>query len=81
MKARWTLPLLALLSPLFFPWQVSLALSLPGSYVFPLTGLFVGLLADLLYAPSVPSTGSLIGLLVTLAAYFVRIYVKRNIMD
>jgi len=81
MKTIWLLPVLALLSPMLFPWQVTLVFSIAASYVFPPTAVCAGFVIDTLYAPSVPYTGTLIGLGVTVLAVFVRSFVKRNIME
>ncbi len=80
-KSLLALPVLALVSPLFFPWPITLTLAVLGSYVFPPTGLITGVIMDLLYAPTIPHTATAVGLTVTILAFFVRSYVKRNIME
>lgn len=81
MKARYALPVLAVTSPFLFPWPVTLLLGSIASYVFPPTGFIAGLLIDTLYATSFPYLATAIGTAVSVAAYFVRFFVKRNIMN
>ena len=74
--------LFACLSPLFFPWQLVLVITIIATWFFPWTAVMVGTIEDMLYAPSFTThTGFLIGLAISLCMLGVRYVVKTRIME
>lgn len=76
---RGLLTFLTLVSVVFFPWPLTAVLAVAAASLEPLVPLAAGLLADTLYyAPQAQAFPlfTLFGLLVTLAAFFVRSRVR-----
>lgn len=73
---------IALASPLLFPWPLTLALVAVASVILPPLGILAGILTDALYYTppvSIPYA-SLIGLLLSVLGYFVHRFIKTRIM-
>jgi hypothetical protein len=70
------------LSLFFFPYPATLALSFLASLSFPLTALLVGVLSDALYfsAPHTLPLATLLGVLASAIAFFVRRFIKARII-
>ena len=80
---RYVLALAAFASLFFFPYPATVILALLASLYFPPIALFVGIFTDLLYyTPGASSwpIASLIGLLSSVIAFFVRRFMKARIM-
>ena len=81
MSKKVALGIFACLSPLLFPWQLVLLITLIASWYFPWTAMMVGVIEDMLYAPDVLShTGFFIGVGVSLIVLGVRYLFKTRIM-
>lgn len=81
---RVALLVLALLSPLLFPWPLTAALALAAASATPLAPLAVGLLTDLIYythGAAVLPWWTILGLIATLAAFGVRRFLETSIMQ
>ena len=74
--------LLALLmSILFFPWHITLAIASALSLFVPVIGVLSGILIDALYAPAGSwYLASLFGLGISTIAWFVHHFIKARIM-
>lgn len=74
----------ALISLFIFPWPVSLALIAAAAFLFPASGIALGVLADILYySPDVAFLPyfSIYGALLTGLSLLVRRFVKTRIME
>ena len=71
----------ALLSPLLFPWQVTIVLASIASVILPPVALVAGIFTDALYWSygSIPFA-TLIGLLATAIAYVIEGFIRTRIM-
>lgn len=73
--------LLALVSPLLFPWQFGIPLGLAAGFVYPPLVLFIGFLSDILYYPGHgPYMGVILGVLGFALVSGVRYVVRTRIM-
>ena len=82
MSRKILLSIFACISPLFFPWQIVGLVALVASWFFPWTALAVGLIEDVLYAPTYHDHHALfIGAVVTLCMYGVQYIVKTRIIQ
>ena len=82
MSKKILLALCACITPLFFPWQVVAVVAVVASWFLPLTALAVGLIEDLLYAPTTSSHHALFfGAGVMLVMFGVRYFVRTRIMQ
>ena len=82
MSKKFLIVLCACLSPLFFPWQLVIALTIVATWFFPWSAVMVGTIEDMLYAPSFTThSGFLIGLAISLCMLGVRYIVKTRIME
>lgn len=72
----------SLISLIFFPWPFTILVVLIATAYEPLTALAIGILAEVLYAPTVFAWPSyvLIGLVATLVAFFVRSRLQTGII-
>jgi hypothetical protein len=80
---KFALLALALLSPLFFPWPLTVGLALLAAIYFPFAPFVVGVLTDVLYyahGASVLPWWTLLGALATAVAFLVRGFVQTSIM-
>ena len=81
---RILLPLVAFLSLFFFPYPLSALLILASAILLPVSGIAIGIAADILYfspgAAFMP-LWSLGGILATILALLVQRFVKTRIMD
>ena len=81
---RTLLPLTALLSLFFFPYPLSALLILASAIMLPVSGIVLGVAADVLYfspgAAFMP-LWSLGGIFATVLALLVQRFVKTRIMD
>lgn len=80
---RLLVPIFALFSVFFFPWQVTLVLLLAASLILPVLGVVIGAFADLIYYS--PGAGMpfflLMGIAATGLALLVHRFVKTRIME
>ena len=82
MSKRILLSIFACITPLFFPWQIVALVALVASWFFPWTALAVGLIEDVLYAPTYHDHHwLLIGAIVSLMMYGVQYFVKARIIQ
>lgn len=80
--SKFFLILSALASSLLFPWPAALLLVSVASFFLPPVALLAGVFTDALYWTSGPLPyATLIGVVVTLLAYFVQHFVKTRIMS
>jgi len=72
----------ALIAPFFFPWQLSVLLSIAASFFFPPAAILSGVLLDALYsgAHGFPYFTPL-GVVISVVAYFVQQFMKTRIMS
>lgn len=81
--ARISVPLMALVALFVLPWPVALAFVLAASLVLPVSGIALGIIADLAYftpgAAFLPSM-TLFGLAFCALAVFVHRFVKTRII-
>ncbi len=80
---RSVLIIAAVLSPLWFPYPLTLVLSFAASLVLPGAGLFVGIFTDVLYfnpQVSMIPVASVTGAAISLGAVLVRRFVKARII-
>jgi hypothetical protein len=76
-----TLCATALLSPFFFPFSISLILSVMAGFYLPVLPIIIGLTVDLLfYAGSSLPLGLVHGVIISLAILVVRYVVRTRIM-
>lgn len=81
---RYIVPVFSLLGLFFFPWPVSAGLLVVSALFVPVSGLALGILADLLYFSSGAALFpwcSLYGVAVFLFALLVHRFVKTRIME
>ena len=74
------LSLLPFISAFFFPYPLTLALTLVAGFAFPPMALAAGIFIDLLYYAGGIPLGTLAGATAALVAYFVRQFVRTRIM-
>ncbi|HYD93614.1 MAG TPA: hypothetical protein VEB18_04160 [Candidatus Paceibacterota bacterium] len=80
---RWIVVVLALVSPLLFPYPVTLALSFAGALFVPIIGLLAGVFTDVLYYaphPGIYPLATIAGAGISLIAFFVRRFIKARII-
>lgn len=80
---RILLTVIALIAPFLFPYPFTLVLSFAGALAFPVVGLLVGALVDLLYYvphPGIYPLATFTGVFIFVAAFFVRRFVKARII-
>lgn len=71
----------AFLSPLLFPFPLTVLLALVASLFFPPAGLLIGALVDALYyVPGSLPLGLIWGAVLTFVAFFVRRFMKARII-
>lgn len=69
----------ALFSPFIFPWYYTATLAVLASWKYPFAALVVGIEFDVLYLPSHSSFvpfGTIIGVVVTVLAFFIQHIMK-----
>ncbi len=75
---------MALLSPLLFPYSMTIVLSFAASLFVPWLAVLVGMFSDALYfipGISVLPTGTIYGIFISLAAVLVHRFAKARIMS
>lgn len=79
---RALISLLPFIALVLFPWWVAAAAAIFAAFAAPVVPLLTGIFADMLYAApyaaAVPFLYTLLGAGVSVAAFLIRVFVKRN---
>ncbi len=79
---RLAVPVIAVLSVFWFPWSLTMVLLFAASLFVPLSGLVIGVLADVVYGASLVSGipyGTVVGIAAFVAGSLLQRYGKAHI--
>lgn len=78
---RYGILILALLAPFWFPFPLAILLLVVSSFLFPLSGVVIGVLTDALFYTTGVPIATCIGIVASLVGFFAHRFLKAHIVS